>query len=121
PCERARAASWQDDHRSSSPTFLQQILLRYLDHRHDCVTYTVTKREANRILRRAFMAATAQLVVYCSARQAFSQDAPMKDTVISTATIRMGIIEAGQGLIILLCHGFPETKYAWRYQIEALA
>ncbi len=45
----------------------------------------------------------------------------MKDTVISTATIRMGIIEAGQGPIILLCHGFPETKYAWRHQIEALA
>ncbi|MDQ0456193.1 alpha/beta fold hydrolase [Rhizobium paknamense] len=45
----------------------------------------------------------------------------MKDTVISTATIRMSIIEAGKGPLVLLCHGFPETKYAWRHQIEALA
>lgn len=67
------------------------------------------------------MAAAAQFVVHGSARQAFSQEAPMKDTVISTATIRMSIIEAGQGPLILLCHGFPETKYAWRHQIEALA
>ncbi len=45
----------------------------------------------------------------------------MKDAVISTATIRMSIIEAGQGPLVLFCHGFPETKYAWRHQIEAFA
>lgn len=45
----------------------------------------------------------------------------MKDTHISTATIRMSIIEAGHGPLVLLCHGFPETKYAWRHQIAALA
>lgn len=73
------------------------------------------------MLRRTFMAVAAQLVVYGSARQALVQEAPMKDTAISTATIRMSIIEAGQGPLVLLCHGFPETKYAWRHQIEALA
>lgn len=73
------------------------------------------------MLRRTFMAVAAQLVVYGSARQTFTQEAPIKDTVISTATIRMSIIEAGQGPLVLLCHGFPETKYAWRHQIEALA
>jgi pimeloyl-ACP methyl ester carboxylesterase len=73
------------------------------------------------MLRRTFMAVAAQVVVYGCVRKAFSQEAPMKDTVISTATIRMSIIEVGQGPLVLLCHGFPETKYAWRHQIEALA
>ncbi|AYM08897.1 alpha/beta fold hydrolase [Agrobacterium tumefaciens] len=45
----------------------------------------------------------------------------MEETVISTATISMSIIEAGQGPLVLLCHGFPENKYAWRHQIGALA
>lgn len=71
------------------------------------------------MLRRTLLAVTAQLVVYGSVK-AFSHEAPMKDTIISTATIRMSIIEAGQGPLVLLCHGFPETKYAWRHQVEAL-
>nr|WP_244506400.1 alpha/beta hydrolase [Pararhizobium polonicum] len=33
----------------------------------------------------------------------------------------MSILDAGQGPLILFCHGFPETKYAWRHQINALA
>ncbi|MDL2410679.1 alpha/beta hydrolase [Rhizobium calliandrae] len=45
----------------------------------------------------------------------------MKETEISTATIRMSIVEAGEGPLVFFCHGFPETKYAWRHQIEALA
>jgi len=28
--------------------------------------------------------------------------------------------EAGEGAPVVLLHGFPETSYAWRYQIEAL-
>ncbi|MCJ8521753.1 alpha/beta fold hydrolase [Pseudorhizobium tarimense] len=32
----------------------------------------------------------------------------------------MSIRDAGQGPLVLLCHGFAETKYAWRHQISAL-
>lgn len=73
------------------------------------------------MLRRMFMALAAQVAFYVSIKQASSQEAPMKDTIISTATIPMSIIEAGEGPLVLFCHGFPETKYAWRHQIEAFA
>ncbi len=41
--------------------------------------------------------------------------------VIETNGIRMRIAEAGQGPLVLLCHGFPEGWYSWRHQITALA
>ena len=45
----------------------------------------------------------------------------MNGTVIQSRTIDMGILEAGEGPLVLLCHGFPETGHAWRHQVEALA
>ncbi len=35
--------------------------------------------------------------------------------------IRQHVIEAGEGPAVVLLHGFPETSYAWRYQIPELA
>jgi pimeloyl-ACP methyl ester carboxylesterase len=35
--------------------------------------------------------------------------------------IAMHVAEAGQGPLVVLCHGFPECWYSWRHQIEALA
>jgi len=35
--------------------------------------------------------------------------------------ISMHVVEAGHGLPVLLCHGFPETGYSWRHQVRALA
>ena len=35
--------------------------------------------------------------------------------------IRMHLAEAGDGPLVLLCHGFPESWYSWRWQIGALA
>src|ERR1700743_1890104 len=35
--------------------------------------------------------------------------------------IRMHIVEKGTGPLVLLCHGFPESWYSGRHQIEALA
>jgi pimeloyl-ACP methyl ester carboxylesterase len=40
---------------------------------------------------------------------------------IETNGISMHIAEQGQGPLLLLCHGFPETWYSWRYQLPALA
>jgi len=34
--------------------------------------------------------------------------------------IKIHYAEAGEGPPVVLLHGFPETSYAWRYQIEAL-
>jgi len=35
--------------------------------------------------------------------------------------IRIHLVEEGQGFPVILCHGFPELWYSWRYQIPALA
>ena len=31
------------------------------------------------------------------------------------------LAEAGNGPLVLLCHGFPESWYSWRHQLRALA
>lgn len=35
--------------------------------------------------------------------------------------IDLHVAEAGEGPLVLLCHGFPELWYSWRHQIPALA
>ena len=35
--------------------------------------------------------------------------------------IRLHVAEAGEGPLVLLCHGFPESWYSWRHQLKALA
>lgn len=40
---------------------------------------------------------------------------------IETNGIRMHLAEQGQGPLVLLCHGFPESWYSWRHQLAALA
>lgn len=45
----------------------------------------------------------------------------MRERLIDTRTISMSLIEAGDGPLVLFCHGFPEGKRAWRHQVAALA
>src|SRR2546428_74042 len=40
---------------------------------------------------------------------------------VDTNGIRMHVAEAGEGPLVLLCHGFPESWYSWRHQVLALA
>ena len=35
--------------------------------------------------------------------------------------IHLHFVEQGEGPLIVLCHGFPELWYSWRYQLPALA
>ncbi len=39
----------------------------------------------------------------------------------NVAGVRLHYVEAGDGPLIILLHGFPEFWYAWRHQIPALA
>ena len=41
--------------------------------------------------------------------------------MIESNGIRLNIAEQGDGPLVLLCHGFPESWYSWRHQIGALA
>ena len=40
---------------------------------------------------------------------------------VETNGIRMHVAEAGSGRPVVLCHGFPESWYSWRHQLQALA
>jgi pimeloyl-ACP methyl ester carboxylesterase len=40
---------------------------------------------------------------------------------VETNGIRMHIVEQGEGPLVVLCHGFPESWYSWRHQLPALA
>ncbi|CDX34847.1 Epoxide hydrolase [Mesorhizobium sp. SOD10] len=41
--------------------------------------------------------------------------------IVETNGIRLNIAELGDGPLVLLCHGFPESWYSWRHQLSALA
>ncbi|MEU9131014.1 alpha/beta hydrolase [Kitasatospora sp. NPDC048540] len=41
--------------------------------------------------------------------------------VRSSSGLRMRVAEAGEGPLVLLLHGFPESWYSWRHQLTALA
>ncbi|MGH9576604.1 MAG: alpha/beta fold hydrolase, partial [Terriglobales bacterium] len=45
----------------------------------------------------------------------------LKHRFIDTNSIKMHIAEMGEGPLIVLCHGWPESWYSWRHQIPALA
>jgi pimeloyl-ACP methyl ester carboxylesterase len=45
----------------------------------------------------------------------------IRHRTIETNGIRMHIAEQGEGPLIVLCHGFPESWYSWRHQLPALA
>jgi len=44
-----------------------------------------------------------------------------KSATLKANGIEIGYVEKGEGPLVLLCHGFPESWYSWRHQISALA
>lgn len=40
---------------------------------------------------------------------------------ISANGIELFLLEQGEGPLVVLCHGWPELSYSWRYQLPALA
>jgi hypothetical protein len=40
---------------------------------------------------------------------------------IETNGIRLRVAIQGDGPLVLLCHGFPETSHSWQHQMQALA
>src|SRR6201981_1699386 len=45
----------------------------------------------------------------------------IRHRTVETNGIRMHIAEQGEGPLVVLCHGFPESWYSWRHQLLALA
>jgi len=47
--------------------------------------------------------------------------ADARHRTIEANGIRVHVAEQGEGPVVLLCHGFPETWHSWRHQLSALA
>jgi len=45
----------------------------------------------------------------------------MKPRTVETNGIRMHCVERGRGPLVVMCHGFPESWYSWRHQVQALS
>ncbi len=45
----------------------------------------------------------------------------VKNHTVNANGIRIHLVEQGEGPVVLLCHGFPETSHSWRHQLPALA
>jgi len=59
-------------------------------------------------------------VLHCFLRR-MKQLTDITHRFIETNGIRMHVAEAGQGPLVVLLHGFPESWYSWRHQLAALA
>ena len=46
---------------------------------------------------------------------------PVKESDITTNGITLHVTEQGEGPAVLFCHGFPDTSYTWRRQMNAVA
>lgn len=44
----------------------------------------------------------------------------VRERFVSVDGHRLYCLEAGDGPLVLLCHGFPELGYSWRHQVDAL-
>jgi epoxide hydrolase 4 len=48
-------------------------------------------------------------------------EAQLQEGYANTNGVRLHYVEAGEGPLVVLLHGFPEFWYSWRNQIDALA
>jgi pimeloyl-ACP methyl ester carboxylesterase len=75
--------------------------------------------------RRALLAASllplASSVALADATQKERSMNEPRQRVVEANGIRLNIAEQGEGPLVLLCHGFPESWYSWRHQFAPLA
>jgi pimeloyl-ACP methyl ester carboxylesterase len=48
-------------------------------------------------------------------------DLDVRHVIHQLPGLRMHTVEAGEGPLVVLLHGFPETWWSWRYQLQPLA
>src|SRR5262245_14780552 len=45
----------------------------------------------------------------------------LAERTVSTPGASLHVVDAGEGPLVVLAHGFPELSYSWRHQVPALA
>src|ERR1017187_4538776 len=74
--------------------------------------------------RREFIGRLGAAVVgaICQSSLTFAQaTGSVTHRTIGANGIHLHFVEQGEGPLIVLCHGFPDLWYSWRYQLPALA
>src|SRR6476619_8575283 len=59
-------------------------------------------------------------MIYSDGR-ADQQGAIVTEHRVILGDVRLQVVEQGEGPVVLLIHGFPQTSHAWRHQLPALA
>jgi pimeloyl-ACP methyl ester carboxylesterase len=70
------------------------------------------------------LAALTALVLAACITQSATTPSPVEGVhfrTVETNGIRLRVAEAGEGPLVLLAHGWPESWYSWRHQIPAIA
>ncbi|MGV1760872.1 alpha/beta fold hydrolase [Rhizobium sp. A22-96] len=90
------------------------------------VIMSSTKNQASTVSRRTILMAGAVTVVsllegQMSKAENARDNAAFKAYDIATNNISLHVTEVGSGPTILFVHGFPDTAYTWRKQMQAVA
>lgn len=75
------------------------------------------------IVRSLYLIALLLLIFHLSVTAQNNRSMPDLDEITKTANINgleFPYFDMGSGPVVLLLHGFPDSKYLWRYQLEAL-
>lgn len=72
----------------------------------------------------AAVIATTALILAACVSQPPTQSSPLPGVhfrMVETNGIKLRVAEAGQGPLVILIHGWPESWYSWRHQIPVIA
>jgi pimeloyl-ACP methyl ester carboxylesterase len=58
---------------------------------------------------------------YVPLRQGVNRVADVRTSTVAVNGVELAVTEAGDGPLVVLCHGFPELAFSWRHQIPVLA
>src|ERR1700757_5029529 len=73
--------------------------------------------------RRKFMAALGAAAgdAVFQLDEVHGQASAVAHRMVEANGLNLHIAEQGEGPLVVLCHGFPESWYSWRHQLTALS
>jgi pimeloyl-ACP methyl ester carboxylesterase len=79
------------------------------------------RRDLLRLSVGAVAAFAAPRIGHSATEEAKMTSGEIRHRTVETNGIHMHLAEQGEGPLVVLCHGFPESWYSWRHQLAALA
>ena len=79
------------------------------------------RRDLLRLSVGAVAVFAAPRIGHSATEEAKMTSGEIRHRTVETNGIHMHLAEQGEGPLVVLCHGFPESWYSWRHQLAALA